>query len=232
MAPADYDRIRPLLELVEVRRGAILQDFDTTPEHAFFIESGVASLQARTERDDPVEVGLVGRMGMIGAPVVLRSRDAPVRAVMQVPGESLRIRADALGAAVARSALLLDLLLGYMQALTVQTSQLVLCNARHGMDQRVARWLLTACDRLDDDAVPVTHRILSAGFGVRRPSVTEALSRLEAAGAVQAERGRITVTSRPRLEELSCDCYRVIRAEYARLFQRPGADEPASRRGA
>jgi CRP-like cAMP-binding protein len=158
-------------------------------------------------------------MGMIGAPVVLGTAHAPIRGVMEISGEALRLSASRLRVLMTRSSPLRRLLLRYIQATTVQNSQLVLCNARHDTDQRVARWLLLARDRLDGDKIPITHDILSRCLGVRRASVTEALARLKAADAVRAERGYIVITSRHRLEDLTCGCYRIISGEYKGLFK-------------
>lgn len=219
LSAADFDRMRPLLEAVEIRRRVVLQDFHQRLEHVYFIESGLASLQVQTDSDSPVEAGLVGRMGMIGAPVVLGTGHAPIRAIMEVPGEALRLSAHSLGALMAGIRPLRRLLLSYVQATTVQSSQLVLCNVRHDTDQRVARWLLLARDRLDSDDIPITHDLLSGSLGVRRSSVTDSVARLQAAHAVRATRGQIAVVSRRRLEDISCRCYQIIKAEYDQLLE-------------
>jgi CRP-like cAMP-binding protein len=154
---SDLATLRPQLELVAIRRGTVLQEFHRPQEDVFFIESGLASLQVQTQEDSPIEAGLVGRMGMIGAPVVLGTAHAPIRGVMEISGEALRLSASGLKALMNRSTSLRRLLLRYIQAATVQTAQLVLCSARHDIDQRVARWLLLAHDRLDGDEIPITH---------------------------------------------------------------------------
>ncbi|MCB5176682.1 Crp/Fnr family transcriptional regulator [Microvirga lenta] len=220
MPPSELEYILTELELAVIPRGSILQDYYKKQDHVFFIESGLVSLQAKTNSDDPVEVGVLGRMGMVGAPVVLGTLDAPLRAVMLIPGEALMISAASLRAAMARTPVLHDLLLGYTQAITVQNSQLVLCSSRHETEQRLARWLLLAHDWLKCDLIPVTHETLSNSLTVRRPSVTVAISNLKEAGAIHTDRGCITIASRPRLERLACGCYRVIRYEYARLLEK------------
>jgi hypothetical protein len=115
-------------------------------------------------------------------------------------------------------------LMNYVQALLVQNSQSVLCNIRHKLHQRLSRWLLLACDRLDDKTILLTHDPLSMALGVRRPGVTTALADLEATGALRRSRGAIEILDRDILEQQTCECYRIIAAEYRRL-NRPGSFE-------
>ncbi len=224
LASADFEHLRRHLELVVLQRGLVLQELDQAPERVYFIESGLTSLQVQTGKDNPIEVGLVGRMGLVGAPAVLETSHVPIRAVVQIAGEALAMWTDILRDTMARSPPLRRLLLSYLQAISVQTSQLVLCNARHETEQRVARWLLLAHDWLDTDEIPITHRALGSSLGVRRPSVTDAIHRLQDAGVLHTQRACISVVDRQRLKERSCDCYHVISREYARLFERNIAD--------
>lgn len=215
---SDMEHLRSRLHLVPLRLGQVLQEPQQQAEHAFFIELGIASLQIGTAPGDLTEVGVVGRMGMIGTWIVLGRMRSPLRGVVHVPGEALQIRAAHLRTAMLRSPALRRILLSYTQSLMVQTSQLVLCNAQHPIDGRVARWLLLARDRLDSDDVRITHDLLSRVLGVRRASVTEAVGRLVEAGAVLGDRGLITIRDRPRLERLACSCYEIIRSEYDRML--------------
>jgi hypothetical protein len=108
-------------------------------------------------------------------------------------------------------------LMNYVQALLVQNSQSVLCNVRHELHERLCRWLLLACDRLDERIIPVTHDLLSMTLGVRRAGVTTALAKLEATGALHRSRGAIEIVDRGILEQGTCECYRIIFREYSRL---------------
>ncbi|WP_230534626.1 Crp/Fnr family transcriptional regulator [Microvirga roseola] len=218
LPPNEFERIRPHLTHAVVRRSTILQDFDVAPDRVFFIESGLASLQVHTDSDRPVEVGMVGRKSLVGASAALGGH-VPLRAVMQVAGEALTISAKPFRSALSRSPTLLQLLLNDLHSTTMQSSQLVLCSARHEAEQRIARWLLLAQDWLEADQVPITHEVIGSNLGMRRAGVTEVLSRFEQAGAVRTERACITVVDREELQKLSCDCYRVISREYARLFK-------------
>lgn len=219
LPPSDLERLLPWLDLVPLKQGQDLQDSRLPLEHAFFLELGVASLQASSAQDGVIEVGLVNRIGMIGIPIVLGTLHSPFRSVVQIPGEALLITAAHLSKAMARSRALRRILLSYVQASMVQTSQLVLCNARHRLERRVARWLLLAHDRREGDEIRITHDLLSRILGVRRASVTEALAQIEDQGAILGDRGFITIHDRPRLERLTCNCYGIIRAEHDRMLQ-------------
>jgi CRP-like cAMP-binding protein len=217
MAPAVFDRIRQFLRPVAVRRRAVLQEYNRSIENVYFIERGVASLLARTQRDGPVEVAIVGRLGFVGVPVVLGIPRSPNRCLMEVPGSALRISAEALRRVIHEAPAVQRHLLSYVHALLVQNTQTALCNVRHGLEERLCRWLLLAADRLDETSIPLTHAQLSMILGVRRAGVTTALSRLERVGAVAKTRGSVVIADRALLESQSCECYRIIAAEYKRL---------------
>jgi CRP-like cAMP-binding protein len=134
-------------------------------------------------------------------------------------GETLRISARALSEALDESASLRRQLLNYVHVLLIQNAQAVLCNARHEVVERLARWLLLARDRLDDDLIPVTHDLLSMMLGVRRAGITDALALLERAGAIRRERGVVAISDRAALEQHACECYRIIATEFQRLLE-------------
>jgi CRP-like cAMP-binding protein len=188
-------------------------------KHVHFIENGLVSVSTKTAREQWVEAWLIGSEGMTGIPVLLGDDDdPPFRRVVQVPGSAYRISRDDLKRALAASQGLRSLLLRYVQVVLVQTSQSGACNAHHELKERLSRWLLLARDALDDDEMPLTHRMLARLLGVRRASVTECLGKLEAAGSIENSRGLIQVTDANKLATLSCDCHRLIRTEYERLI--------------
>ena len=213
LPPVELERLRPYLSRVTLRRRQVLQEPHVPSSFGYFIERGAASILARTKADGAVG-GLVGSYGMVGVPIVLGTMRSPLRALVQIPGEALRISADDLRRCLDQSQALRLLLLRYVQALMVQSAQLTLCNTRHQTDQRLARWLLLVRDRVDDDDICVTHDLVSRVLGLRRASVTEAIGRLEEGGMVRRRRGCITILDRTKLEQASCECYRIIRAEY------------------
>lgn len=217
MAPEMFDRLRPHLQRVALGRRAILQGHNGPIEHIYFIERGVASLFARTQRDGPVEVAMVGRLGFTGVAAVLGVMRSPNSCLMEVPGEALRISCSELQRAMDDMPSLRRHLLAYVHALFVQHTQTALCNLRHGLQERLCRWLLLASDRLDETTIPLTHDHLSLILGVRRAGVTIALSNLEDDHAVTKTRGAIKVADRAILEKNTCECYRIIASEYKRI---------------
>ena len=206
----------PSLERVTLKPRAILQESYRRIEHAHFIERGVASLFARTKQDGLLQIGIVGRRGFVGVSVVLGAGQSPHRCFMKTEGESLRVEVDKLSEVVHAFPTFRCQLLNYVHFLLVQNSQLALCNARHEIEARISRWLLLTRERLDEDVIPVTHDQLSMMLGVRRAGVTEALARLEAAGAVRRCRGTVEIADREILKAHACECYSIIATERLR----------------
>jgi CRP-like cAMP-binding protein len=216
MAPETFDHLRPRLQPIVLRRSASLQEHNCRIEHIYFIERGLASVFARTHRDGPVEAYIVGRLGLVGVSAVLGTTRSPVRCLMEVPGEALRITANDLRRIIDDIPAVRQHLLDFVHAVLVQNMQLALCNVRHELEERLCRWLLLASDRLDEKAIPLTHDRLSTILGVRRSSVTTTLANLEEAGGVIKSRRAIKI-NRAILEKKTCECYRVIASEYARI---------------
>jgi CRP-like cAMP-binding protein len=216
---AHLSNLRPHLLRVKISHRAILQEQHRPIEFVHFIEQGVASVCARTRRDGFVEVSMIGRFGVVGVSAALGALCSPHRCVMQMDGETLRVPASALRRAMDDSPEIRQYLLSYAHTLLVQNSQNVLCNARHKVMERLARWLLLARERLDEDCIPVTHDSLSMLLGVRRASITVALAELERAGTLQRGRGSVLITDRSALQRRSCECYDIIEAEFRVLLE-------------
>lgn len=217
LAPSSFERLRPLLQPVALKRRAILQDYHHPIEHIYFIERGVASLLVRTQRDGPVEIAMVGRLGFVGVAAVLGMQRSPNRCLMSVPGYALRIAVSDLQCAMQRDPDIRQQLFNYIHALLVQNAQTTLCSARHSLEERLSRWLLLAADRLDDRVIPVTHDMLSVILGVRRASVTTTLAELERNDGLVKLRGAIDLRDRTVLERRTCECYQIISSEYGHL---------------
>lgn len=213
--------LRPHLQRVSLKRGQVLQEARRKIPKIHFIETGVAIILARTRRDGLVGVGLVGRWGFVGVPVVLGTMYSINRCIVEAPGEALQLDASDAVAAMKASAIVRQRLMNYVQALLVQNSQTALCNARHELDEKLARWLLLAQDRLEANIIPFTHDIFSMALGVRRAGVTIALTKFEREGVIKKRRGAIEIVDRARLSQKSCECYRVIADEYYRLVGGP-----------
>jgi hypothetical protein len=185
----------------------------------YFLEAGLGSDIALAGEDDrPVECGMIGREGLIGMPVVLETNQGIHASEMQVAGYGLRVESVHLKRAMHQSATLRAAMLRYAHYFISHTAQTAACNARHGLTQRLARWLLMSHDRLEGDLVPLTHEYLSIMLGVRRAGVTQATHLLEGERLLKAVRGQITILDRPGLERASCACYGIVRRELDRVF--------------
>ncbi len=219
-------RLRPRLQPVELPFDRTLYPADGAVEAVLFIESGMVSLLATLEGGEQVEVGVVGREGLVGLPLVFGDDRSLVEARVQQEGTALRIGAATFRAAMDESAALRGLLKRYAQAFHAQFTLTAACNARHAIEQRLSRWLLIAHDRADGDEFPMTHEFISMMLGVRRPGVSLAAGVLQKAGLIHYARGRMAVTDRPGLEASSCECYHTARREFARLLGSGAAPRP------
>lgn len=168
-----------------------------------------------------VEVATIGNEGMVGLPLFLGVDRTAGRAFTQVPGDSLRIRADHFQKEVRRQGAFSRMLQLYTQALLVQISQSMACNGIHLIYQRTARWLLMTHDRVASNRFPLSQEFLGQMLGVRRAGVSEVASRLQKAGLIRYTRGSIEILDRPGLEAAACECYGVIEAEFVRLLGAP-----------
>ncbi|TNC07625.1 Crp/Fnr family transcriptional regulator [Methylobacterium terricola] len=218
LSPADFALLRPHLEpmTTQLREGLI--DANQPIQELYFPEVGFASVvTACTEGQ--IEVGLIGREGLVGAaPVLLGSDRTPQQSFIQMSGEVLRISALELRAAVRKSSKLQDVLLRYVHTLMVQISMTVYAHAALNLEGRLARWLLMCHDRIDGDELVLTHEFLSMMLGVQRAGVTLALQNLEGAGRIKGRRKRVQILDRSKLEQLVGGSYGVAEAEYARLI--------------
>jgi CRP-like cAMP-binding protein len=168
----------------------------------------------------------VGNEGMIGLPLFLGVTTTPSRAFTQVPGDSIRIKADAFQREVRRQGGLAKMLQVYTQALIVQISQGMACNGIHSIYQRTARWLLMTHDRVAAQKFPLSHEFIGAMLGVRRASVSEVASKLQKAGLIRYSRGVMEIVDRAGLEAVSCECYEIIQHEFDRLLGAPQKQGP------
>lgn len=220
--------MQPMLERHELPFRAVIQLPDEVMHHAYFIESGVVSMMASTSQDRRVEIAIVGREGMVGTMIVLGTDQSPNGGIVQVPGTALRITMADLSHAMSANRSIRAWLLLYVQAYLVQISQTVLANSKGNLEQRLARWLAMAHDRIDGDVCEQTHEFLSILLGVRRAGVTVALHHLEGEGLLRAERGTITILDRKGLNIYADGLYGVAEHEYARLLGSPLRDPAAS----
>jgi CRP-like cAMP-binding protein len=218
LSRSDFALLEPHLEPVTLSIRKVLEKPNSRITAAYFPECGFASVVVKQANGKEVEVGLIGREGMIGMPIVLGSHRTPHSIYIQAAGEGQCIRATELQKAILSSRSLQNTLLKFVQAFGVQTSHTAASNARSKLDQRLARWLLMAHDRLETDCLPLTDELISIMLGVRRAGVTEAIHALELRGLIGRTRGRIAMKNRLGLERVAADSYGVPEAEYRRLM--------------
>jgi CRP-like cAMP-binding protein len=214
----DRELLRPHLVAVDLDLFDVLEEPDERIKQVYFIESGFASVVAESAAKKQIEIGLVGREGVTGTAVILGTGSSPHQTYVQVAGSAMRMSAPKLRAAMKASESLAALLLRYVHAFIVQTTRTAFANASGHADERLARWLLMADDRCDDNVVPLTHAFLSIMLGIRRTGVTQALNHLQDDGMISAGRGRIDVLDRTALKRKANAFYGVAEAEYRRLI--------------
>lgn len=214
----DLARLRPHLEPVDLPLRWTLSKAGDAIKHLYFIETGMVSLVAPLDDGALIEIGVIGAEGIVGAAVLHGDARYLAEAMVQCDGSAMRIRTAALRNAADESRPLLQRLLLFSHALHIQVAQSAACNGRHSLQERLARWLLMTHDRAGRDELPLTHDFLGMMLGTRRAGITVAVGALKAAGMVRNSTGRITVLDRSRLEMASCECYRIVTREYARLL--------------
>ena len=218
LSPDDFGLLEPHLESVTLGLRKHLERPNRRIEAVYFPEGGFASVVAVQPNGKQVEVGLIGREGMTGLPIVLGNHRSPHATYIQAPGMGKCIAAAELRKATQTSISLRNSLLKFVQAFGVQTTHTAICNVQSRLDARLARWLLMAHDRIGKDTLTLTHEFLSLMLGVRRPGVTEALHTLREQGLIAYGRGLITVQDRKGMERKAGAAYGVPEAEYRRLI--------------
>jgi CRP-like cAMP-binding protein len=207
LSAADFALFAPHLEAVDLPVPRQLERGNKVIEHAYFPDSGIASMVANGQGTRSIEVGLIGREGMTGISIILGADRSPNETFMQLSGHGWRLAAADLRQATEKSTILFRALLLYAHAFLTQVTQTALSNGRSKLDERLARWLLMAHDRADSDEIKLTHAFIATMLGVRRPGVTIALSQLERIGLIRAYRGLITILDRKGLEAISDGAY-------------------------
>jgi CRP-like cAMP-binding protein len=214
------------LEPVDLPLGKVLYEPGAQVSHAYLPTTAVVSLLHMLSNGATAETAMVGNEGIVGISLFLGGgNSAASRAVVQIAGRGLRLRAAALQEAFERSAAVMHLLLRYAQALITQKAQTAVCSRHHALDQRLCRLLLLGLDRVQGSEFVLTQERIAGMLGVRREGVTAAALRLQQAGVIRYVRGHIAVLHRAGLERRACECYAVVRKEYDRLL--PALPAPA-----
>ena len=213
----EYKRLLPKLEHVTLRRGEIVYRADQEIEAVYFPEEAVVAMVDTAEDRRTVEVGIVGREGIVGINIFLGGAVTPDKAIVQLPGGAMRMKSKDLRKEVRFGSPLQRLLLGYTRTFLAVISQSVACSQHHNVEQRLARWLLTMSDYAGSGEFLMVQESIAAMLGVRRVGITEAAGRLQAAVLIGYRRGRMSVLDQAGLEKKSCECYRFIRKQYEQL---------------
>jgi len=212
-------RLVSQLELVPMPLGMVLYEPGDILHHVYFPTDSIVSLLYVMENGASAEISVVGNEGLIGVAVFMGGGGStPSRALVQSAGFAYRLLAQRLNEEFERHGEMQQLMLRYTQSLITQMAQTAVCNRHHSIDQQLCRWLLLSLDRLSGNQLVMTQELIANMLGVRREGVTEAAGKLQKLGVIEYSRGRITVLDRPRLEQMSCECYAVVKKETDRLL--------------
>jgi CRP-like cAMP-binding protein len=206
----EFNAIFPELERIELRTHELLNEIGEPIEYCFFINSGMASILSVLGDGKSVEVGVTGKEGFVGLPLIVGFRTSSTRAVVQIEGSAFRLSAASLLEVLPKCPQLEKTLNRFSQVLGLQATQVAACNRLHEVDQRLARWLLMSQDRIAGNVVPLTQEFLAHMLGTRRASVTVAAGDLQKAGLIRYTRGALTIADRSKLEAAACECYQIM----------------------
>jgi len=206
-----YETLLPKLAPVTLAFGEVLYVADAPIAHVYFPCESMVSLLLPVENHLDIEVGLVGREGMVGASLALGIAHSPVKALVQGAGSALRLSAAGFRRELARNPALQRAVNRYIHSLMAQITQTAACNRFHVVEARLARWLLMTRDRMRSPKFRMTHEFLSHMLGVRRVGVTEAASSLQRQKLIEYTRGNIRILDEPGLEAACCACYGTIK---------------------
>jgi CRP-like cAMP-binding protein len=214
---SEYKHLLPKLEHVTLSRGATVYRADQTIEAVYFPEDAVVAMVDSMHDGRTVEVGIIGREGLVGINIFLGGVATPDKAIVQLSGGAMRMRAKDLRKELRFGSPLQRLLLSYGRAFLAVISQSVACSQHHDVKQRLARLLLTMSHYAGSREFLMVHESIAALLGVRRAGITVAASELQTAGLISYRRGHISILDRPGLQKRSCECYRFISGQYEQL---------------
>jgi len=215
---AERERIFPHLEFLPMPLGGVLYEPGDVLQHVYFPTDCIVSLLYVMVDGASAEIAVVGNEGLIGVALFMGGETTSSRGIVQSAGSAYRLGGKKLKQEFHRDGQMQVLLLRYTQALITQMAQTAVCNRHHSVDQQLCRWLLLSLDRLSSSRLAMTQELIANMLGVRREGVTEAASKLQKLGVIHYRRGQITVLDRPKLEQLCCECYAVVKRETDRLL--------------
>lgn len=208
----EYERLLPQLESVPLPFMEILYESGEPIRHIYFPDDGLISLLVVMGDETVREIGIIGNEGMLGIAVALGVKTTTTRALIQLPGSAMRMKARALRYELGRGGALPDVLRRYAHALFTQVSQSAACLSSHAVGQRLSRWLVMTHDHAPGDEFKMKHEFMAMMLGVTRSVVTRAAGHLQKDEMIRYTRGLVTVLDRKRLEATACECYGVVKA--------------------
>jgi CRP-like cAMP-binding protein len=223
ISPTARERLLPHLKMVDLPLGKVLYESGDTLRHIYFPTTCIVSHLYVLADGASAEIAVVGNDGAIGVALFMGGETTTNRAIVQSAGSAYRLTGARLKLEFERHGEMLHVLLRYTQALITQMAQTAVCNRHHSVDQQLCRWLLLSLDRLSSNELTMTQELIANMLGVRREGVTDAAGKLQKLGVIEYARGHITVLDRPKLEQLSCECYAVVKKETDRLMPQPPA---------
>lgn len=213
----DIQRLSAHLAPVSFKSKRSLHEPGERIDTVYFLEDAIASVVITMENGNTVEVGLIGREGVVGLPAVIGSGLAVNRTFVQLPGQGFGIKAKVFREQVESSSELRSCLYLATEGFLLQTAQTAACNRIHELEERLARWLMMCSDRIQSDHIPITHEFLAMMLGTRRSSVSIAAGILHKAGLITYSRGSVTIQNRDGLNHAACECYQSVHEQYLRL---------------
>ncbi|MBP6004577.1 MAG: Crp/Fnr family transcriptional regulator [Pyrinomonadaceae bacterium] len=217
---SEYLKIRPSLERVELERGQVLWEAEELNQHIYFPATAMICMLYETVSGQSIEVGMIGRNGLVGIATFMGDADLLHRVVVERSGSAFRMKGSDALEEFSESGDFQDILMCYTQSLITQISQTAVCNQLHSVDQQLCRWLLMNHDHQQTSVFLMTHDQIASLLGVRRESVSLAASHLQDRGLIKCTRGKIELVDRDGLEASSCECYGIVKMQYDRMLSK------------
>jgi CRP-like cAMP-binding protein len=215
----EYQLVCPLLVYVPLRTHDVLNETGEPIRYGYFINSGLASILNVMEDGKSVEVGVSGRDGFVGVPLLVGFESSPSRVIMQIEGSAFRVRALALVDLLPACPVLDERLQRYVQIMGLQSAQLAACNRLHQIERRLARWLLMCQDRTGSEFVPLTQEALASILGTQRSSITLAAGLIQKSGSISYTPGHVKILNRGQLESAACECYGALMQQTSKWYR-------------
>ena len=224
---AEWERFAPHLTPIHLELGDVIYESGNDQPHVYFPTDSIISLLYVMENGSSAEIAIVGNEGLVGISLFMGGGTTPSRAIVQSAGQAFRMKAHWIRDEFILAGPVQQVFLRYTQALLTQMAQTAVCNRHHHVDQQLCRWLLMSLDRLSSNELTMTQELIANMLGVRREGVTEAAGKLQHLGVIEYRRGKITVLDRPRLQRMACECYQVVKNEFARLLPWDNGQTPS-----